>query len=59
MAMAYSTPFVALNDPRQKHIQYEACEEHGVYFDAGEFEDYKRETLMDVFRDFVVTLKKS
>lgn len=47
-----------LNDPVQKHIQYEACADHGMYFDAGEFTDYKYETLMDIFRDFVFTVKK-
>lgn len=47
-----------LSDPLQKHIQYEACEEHGTYFDAGEFTDFKYETLMDIFRDFVFLLKK-
>lgn len=39
-------------DPKQPHIKYETCEEHGMYFDAGEFTDYKYETLMDKFRDF-------
>ena len=48
-----------LNDPVQKHIQYEACEDHGMYFDAGEFSDYKHETLMDIFRDFVFKIRKS
>ena len=48
-----ATPMKKLNDPVQRHIQYEACEEHGMYFDAGEFTDYKYETLMDIFRDFV------
>ena len=43
----------AINDPVQIHIQYEACAEHGMYFDAGEFRDYKYETLMDTFRDFI------
>ena len=47
-----------LSDPVQKHIQYEACAEHGMYFDAGEFTDYKYETLMDIFRDFLFGLKK-
>ena len=42
-----------LADPKQIHIQYEACQEHGMYFDAGEFTDYKYETLMDYFRDFI------
>ena len=47
-----------LNDPVQSHIQYEACAEHGMYFDAGEFTDYKYETLMDIFRDFVFAIRK-
>ena len=46
-----------LNDPVQTHIQYEACNEHGLYFDAGEFTDYKYETLMDIFRDFVFVVR--
>ncbi len=46
-----------LNDPVQTHIQYEACNEHGLYFDAGEFTDYKYETLMDIFRDFVFAVR--
>lgn len=48
-----------LNDPVQKHIQYEGCADHGMYFDAGEFTDYKYETLMDIFRDFVFAIKGS
>ena len=34
------------------------CEEHGVVMDAGEFTDYKHETLLDVFRDLVAKVKK-
>lgn len=52
-----SKPMEALSDPVQKHIQYEACAEHGMYFDAGEFTDYKYETLMDIFRDFVFAVR--
>jgi Zn-finger nucleic acid-binding protein len=48
-----------LSDPVQKHIQYEACDEHGMYFDAGEFTDYKYETLMDIFRDFVFLVRSA
>ena len=51
-------PLAHLNDPVQSHIQYEACDEHGMYFDAGEFTDYKYETLMDIFRDFVFMLRR-
>lgn len=46
-------PMKKLNDPLQRHIQYAACEEHGMYFDAGGFTDCKYETLIDISRDFV------
>ena len=52
-------PMEQLNDPLQTHIQYEACAEHGMYFDAGEFTDYKYETLMDIFRDFVFAIRNT
>jgi Zn-finger nucleic acid-binding protein len=43
-----------VSDPKQPHIWYEACpDKHGMYFDAGEFTDYKYETLLDKFRDLV------
>ncbi len=51
-------PMQKMSDPVQTHIQYEACEEHGMYLDAGEFTDYKYETLMDIFRDFVYAIRK-
>ena len=38
-----------INDPDQQHIQYEVCEEHGMFMDAGEFSDYKNETLIESF----------
>lgn len=47
-----------LNDAKQKHIEYEACPEHGIFLDAGEFTDYKNETLMDIFKDMVASLKR-
>jgi len=53
-----SKRMLQMTDPVQTHIQYEACEEHGMYFDAGEFTDFKYETLMDIFRDFVFALRK-
>ena len=39
----------AINDPDQQHIQYEVCEEHGMFMDAGEFADFKNETLVESF----------
>ncbi|MBQ61416.1 MAG: hypothetical protein CMQ19_05000 [Gammaproteobacteria bacterium] len=47
-----------MSDPVQTHIQYEACEDHGMYFDAGEFTDFKYETLMDIYRDFIFAIRK-
>jgi Zn-finger nucleic acid-binding protein len=41
------------SDPEQRHIWYERCEEHGMFMDAGEFTDYKHETLMDKFRSLI------
>lgn len=47
-----------LTDKRQPHLEYEACEEHGMFMDAGEFTDYKHETLMDLFKGLVASLKR-
>ena len=43
------------SDPTQPHIWYEVCQTHGhgMFFDAGEFTDYKYETLLDKFRDLI------
>jgi Zn-finger nucleic acid-binding protein len=40
-------------DPKQKHIWYEQCEEHGIFMDAGEFKDYKFESMLDRFRSLI------
>mgnify|MGYP003109042056 FL=1 len=40
-------------DPQQPHIWYETCSEHGLFMDAGEFTDYKYETLVDRFRSLI------
>ena len=34
-------------------IWYEVCPEHGMFLDAGEFTDYKHETLLDFFRGII------
>ncbi|MBT4520513.1 MAG: zf-TFIIB domain-containing protein [Halieaceae bacterium] len=42
------------SDPNQTHIWYEVCpDEHGVFMDAGEFTDFKHETLADWFRGLI------
>ena len=41
------------SDPDQPHIWYEVCHDHGMFMDAGEFTDYKHETLADWFRGLI------
>ena len=42
-----------VHDAKQPQIGYETCAEHGMYFDAGEFTDYKYETLLEkIIRSF-------
>jgi len=39
-------------DSNQPHIWYESCDVcYGVFFDAGEFRDYKEENIIDFFKD--------
>ncbi len=47
-----------VSDPKQRHIKLETCREHGVFMDAGEFRDYKNETVMDIFRGVVDLIRK-
>lgn len=45
-------PLLRMVDREQPHIWYEACATcYGVFFDAGEFRDYKERTVLDFFRD--------
>ena len=46
-----------VTDPKQKHIQLEICRDHGMFMDAGEFRDYKNETLTDIFKTAVAMLR--
>ena len=41
------------SDPDQPHIWVEVCDDHGIFMDAGEFTDYKHETLADRFRTLI------
>lgn len=46
------TQMIRMVDKKQPHIRYEACTScYGVFFDAGEFKDYKEETILDFFKD--------
>lgn len=45
-------PMLRMVDAQQPHIWYEACPVcYGLFFDAGEFRDFKEESVMDFFRD--------
>lgn len=47
-----STRMTKMVDNLQAHIWYEKCPVcYGVWFDAGEFKDYKEEGIMEAFRD--------
>lgn len=41
------------SDPKQKHIWYEVCHDHGMFMDAGEFKDFKEQSLLDFFRGII------
>jgi uncharacterized protein len=42
---------IEMVDARQPHIHFESCKVcHGVFLDAGEFRDYKQETLGEWLR---------
>ena len=46
-------------DARQRHIWYESCPQcYGLFFDAGEFKDYKHETILDFFKDLLSKERK-
>jgi Zn-finger nucleic acid-binding protein len=49
------TPMIKKADVRQKHIVYEYCNTcHGVFFDAGEFTDFKQETVLDYIKKMFI-----
>ena len=52
-------PMLRMVDKDQAHIWYEGCPVcYGVFFDAGEFRDFKFVTLMDLVRRFRVRARK-
>ena len=46
------------SDWKQVHIWYEVCRDHGIFMDAGEFTDFKYETLLDGFRGLIKGRRK-
>ena len=50
---------IGMVDHDQPHIRYEVCTVcFGVFFDAGEFKDYKEETVLDFFKDLFNKVRK-
>ncbi len=46
-------------DPGQSHLWFESCPQcYGVFFDAGEFRDYRDQTLLDWFRGLFTRQRK-
>ena len=53
------TDMIRMVDKDQHHIWYEACSTcYGVFFDAGEFKDYKEDTMLDYFKDLFTRERK-
>lgn len=47
-------------DPQQTHLRYEVCPAcSGIYFDAGEFTDWKQEDILDWFKGLFFSKSKS
>ena len=45
------TPMIAMTDHNQPHLKFESCTVcYGVFFDAGEFRDYKELTVAESVR---------
>ena len=50
---------IRMVDAEQPHLWYESCHTcYGVFFDAGEFTDYKEKTLADFLKDMVAKERK-
>ncbi len=42
---------IRMSDPEQPHIHFESCPTcYGVFFDAGEFRDYREHTVMEFLK---------
>lgn len=53
------TKMTKMVDLKQSHIWYEKCPVcYGIWFDAGEFKDFKEEGVRDIFRDIFSKQRK-
>lgn len=53
------SPMVKVTDTKQPHLRFEACPSHGLFMDAGEFTDYKQETLFDIFKGIAARVRRT
>ena len=54
-----TTQMIKMVDREQHHIWYESCPScYGVFFDAGEFTDYKEDSFIDFVRDVFTRERK-
>lgn len=50
---------IKMVDQKQPHLTYEACTVcYGLFFDAGEFRDYKEERVLEFFKDLRLMRKR-
>ena len=53
------TQMIRMTDLKQSHIWYEKCSIcNGVFFDAGEFKDFKKYTFSDFMKSFIAKERK-
>ncbi|MBN1818707.1 MAG: zf-TFIIB domain-containing protein [Sedimentisphaerales bacterium] len=53
------TQMIHMVDRRKPYIQYEACTVcYGLFFDAGEFRQFKHQTVLDFFRNLSARSRK-
>lgn len=38
---------------KQTHVWYEICRDHGIFMDAGEFNDFKNDSPLDILRSLI------
>ncbi len=48
-----------ISDKFQPHIHYEVCpSHHGIFFDAGEYKDFKNESIGDFFKSLSMWIQR-
>ncbi len=54
-----ATKMTKMVELKQTHIWYEKCPVcYGIWFDAGEFKDFKEEGVLDIFKDIFSGIRR-